>query len=393
MLDPLYDPFDPAVLLDPYPAYRRLREESPVHHVASRNFYALSRFEDVFEAAGDPSRFSSAEGLTFERDEILKLGLAPTMVMMDRPEHTVYRRLVSRLFTPRAVADLEPAIRSFVRGRVRDMSEAGEADFIDLLAGALPTLVVATFLGVPETDRRQFDAWSAAIVSAGVGGNAISTAADAVGGLYDYFGHLVARRRERPSDDLLSTLIAARVDGEPLDLERILGYCFVLIAGGNDTVTGLLGGGAVLLADHPEQRQLLIDTPARIPVAVDELLRLTSPVQGLCRTTTVPVTLRGTTIPPGAKVHLLYGSANRDHREFGPGAEELDVTRRSPRMMAFGGGPHHCIGAAVARLQARVALEELLGSAPSYTVDATQGTMAPGPFVRRFTSLPIRARG
>ncbi|HVX20804.1 MAG TPA: cytochrome P450 [Acidimicrobiales bacterium] len=385
-----YDPFDPAVHRDPYPLYRRLRDEDPVHHVEHRDYWVLSRFADVFAAAGDGATFSSAEGLTFERDEIARLGLAPTMVMMDRPDHTVYRRLVSRGFTPRQVAGLEPAVRSFVRQRVDALLDAGEGDFIELLAGPLPTLVVATYLGVPEEDRAQFDAWSAAIVSANARGDAVAGAAEAVGGLYRYFTDLVARRRREPADDMLSDLVAADVGGDPLDLLRILGYCFVMIAGGNDTVTGLLGGAAVALTERPDQRQMLVDDPGLIPAAVEELLRWTSPVQGLCRTTTQDVVVGGRTIPAGRKVHLLYGSANRDPREFGPSAGQLDLTRRAPRMMAFGGGPHHCLGAAAARLQGRVALEELLAAAPGLAADPENGRLAPGPFVRRYESLPVR---
>jgi hypothetical protein len=390
-LEPLYDPYDPATLRDPYPTYRRLRDEDPVHHVVDRDFWVLSRFADAFAAVGDSATFSSAQGLTFEQDEITRLGLAPTMVMMDRPEHTTYRRLVSRGFTPRQVAGLEPAVRAFARQRVAAIAAAGEANLIELLAGPLPTLVVATYLGVPEDDRAQFDAWSSAIVSANAEGNAIGGAVEAVTGLYHYFDELIERRRIEPTDDMLSDLVAAEVDGERLDLARILGYCFVMIAGGNDTVTGLLGGAAVLLTERPDQRQLLLDDPGRIPLAVEELLRLTSPVQGLCRTTTTDVTVGGTTIPAGRKVHLLYGSGNRDPREFGPTADQLDVTRHISRMLSFGGGPHHCIGAAAARLQGRVALEELLAALPEFTVDADRGTLAPGPFVRRYESLPIRA--
>lgn len=387
----IYDPYDAETLKDPYPAYRRLRDEAPVYHQADRGFWVLSRFEDVFSAVADTATFSSAKGLTFEPDEIARLGLAPTLVMMDRPQHTTYRRLISRSFTPRQVSTLEPVVREFVRGRVRAMAEAGEADFVASLAGPLPTLVVATYLGVPEEDRTQFDGWSAAIVAANAKGSGALGAAEAVADLYRYFSELVERRRVEPTDDMLSDLVQAEVDGEPLDLLRILGYCFVMIAGGNDTVTGLLGGAAVLLTERPDQRRLLLETPGRIPAAVEELLRLTSPVQGLCRTTTRNVTVRGTSVPAGQKVHLLYGSANRDPREWGPTADELDVGRPIPRMLAFGGGPHHCIGAAAARLQGRVALEELLAGLPEFVADGERGRLAPGPFVRRFEALPIRA--
>jgi cytochrome P450 family 130 len=389
-----YDPADPATHADPYPLYRRLREEDPVHFVGrpgDRGFWVLSRFADIFAAVGDTATFSSAAGLTFEDDEITQLGLAPTLVMMDRPEHTTYRRLVSRGFTPRAVSTLEPAIRAFCRERVQMIADSEHCDFIEVLAGPLPTLVVATYLGVPEADRSLFDQWSGAIVSANAAGDAVSGALHAVTSLYGYFTELVARRRVEPGEDMLSDLVRAEVGGEPLDLAEILGYCFVMIAGGNDTVTGLLGGSAALLAVNPDQRRGLLEDPGLMPTAVDELLRMTSPVQGLCRTTTREISVGGTTIPAGRKVHLLYGSANRDPQEFGPLAEELNLYRRIPRMLAFSGGPHHCLGAAAARLQGRIALEELLAACPEFSIDVDGARLAPGPFVRRYESLTIHA--
>lgn len=383
-----YDPEDPVTLADPYPVYARLREEDPVHR-AARGFWVLSRFDDVFAAALDTATYSSAQGLTYEEDEIIRLGLKPTLVMMDRPEHTTFRRLISRGFTPRKVATLEPAIRTFVQDRVAVMVEVGECDVIEVLAGPLPTLVVATYLGVPESDRGQFDQWSNAIVAANAGGDIVGGASDAVAALYGYFAELIEYKRDHPGDDMLSDLVAARVDGQPLALDEILGFCFVMIAGGNDTTTGLLGGSLVALCQFPDQRARLLDDPALLPAALEEFLRFTTPVQGLSRTTTRTVHLYAATIEAGAKVHLLYGSANRDPREFGADADALDVTRPVRRMATFGNGPHHCIGAAAARLQARVALEEVLKVLPDFAVDPERGHLAPGPFVRRYASLPL----
>lgn len=394
----LYDPFDVATRRDPYPIYRRLRDEDPVHRLEGRRVWVLSRFEDVFAAVADTSSFSSASGLTFEDDEIATLGLAPTIVMMDRPGHTTYRRLVNRGFTPRRVASLEPMVRDHARRALSRIAEAGEADLVAELADPLPTAVVAHYLGVPDADRHQFRRWSNAIVQANAAADPVLGAVDAVGALYRYFTDLVEERRRRPElapaeGDMLGDLLAAEVDGEPLDLPAILGFCFVMIAGGNDTASGLLSGSAALLCEFRGERRRLLDEPGRLPGAVEELLRMTSPVQGLARTTTRDVTVRGVTIPAGAKVHLLYGSANRDEREFGADADVLDVTRRFGRMLAFGGGPHHCLGAAAARLQGRVVLEEMLGRLPRFEVDVAAGRYAPGAFTRRFESLPIRAVG
>jgi len=384
-----YDPADPATVRNPFAIYRRLREEAPVLHLADKDVYVLSRFDEVWQAARDTDTFSSAQGLTYERDEIGQLGLVPTMVMLDPPVHTAYRRLVGRGFTPRQVSTLEPAVRRFVVERLEQLRADGSGDFVARFAGPLPSFIVATYLGVPEEDRARFDVWSDAIVSANAGGDILRDAAGAVADLYAYFSELVERRRVEPGDDMISDLIASNLDGEPVDLITILGYTFVMIAGGNDTGTGLLGGSAVLLTTHRDQRARLIDDPTLIPGAVEECLRLTSPVQGLGRTTTRDVTIAGTDIAAGSKVHLLYGAANRDPREFGADAEELDVARSIPRLLTFGSGSHYCLGASAARLMGRVAFEELLRIMPDFAVDEAAARYAPGAFVRRHASLPI----
>ena len=385
-----YDPLDEATRRNPFPVYRRLRDEDPVHYAPEQRCWVLSRFDDVFRAALDTETFSSAQGLTFEEDEITRLGLKPTIVMMDPPKHTAFRKLVSQGFTPRKVAELEPAVRAFVVERIDALAAAGGGDFVAVLGKPLPSFVVAHYLGVPVEDRARFDLWTEGIVQANAAGS-ITSAVDAVTELYDYFTHLVDYRRRHPADDMISALLAADLDGVELDLEEILGYAFVMIAGGNDTTTGLLGGAAELLTRHPEQRRVLLDDPELVPNALEEFLRMTSPVQGLCRTTTREVTVRDVTIPAGRKVHLLYGSANRDEREFGPDSDALDVRRQIVRILTFTMGPHFCLGAAAARLQGRVVLEELLRRLPDFTVDPDRGTMAEGAFVRRYTSLPLAA--
>lgn len=386
-----FEPLAPDLWRDPYPLYRRLRDEDPVHLVADRGFWVLSRFEDVFGALTDTETFSSAQGLTFEHDEITTLGLAPTLVMMDRPRHSEYRRLVNGLFTPRQVAQLEPLVRSFTRQRLQELAGAGGGDLVAALAGPLPSLVVASLLGVPDGDRELFGGWSSAIVSANATGSVLA-ARQALVELYGYFSELFERRRRSPADDMVSALAAARLGGRPLSVEEVLGFCFVMIAGGNDTASGLISGTAAALTEHGDERRRLLADPGMVPSAVEELLRYVSPVQGLSRTVTRPVVLHGASIPEGTKVHLLYGSANRDEREFGPSAGTLDVSRRGRRMLAFGSGPHHCLGAAAARLQGRVVIEELLAVVPDFEADLDAGRYAPGPFTRRFEYLPLRAR-
>lgn len=390
-----YDPFDPATIRWPFDLYRDLRDHEPVHYLEEHDTWVISRFFDVFAAARDTETFSSAQGLALGGGDIETLGLVPTIVMMDPPDHTAFRRLVSRGFTPRQVAEIEPAVRAFVGQRIdamaRRIADEGQADFVVELAGPLPSFVVATYLGVPAEDRGRFDGWSAAIVSAGAEGDVVGGAQQAVGELYGYFTDLLERRRVEPGDDMISALAHAELDGEAVSAEAVLGYAFVMIAGGNDTTTGLLGGAVELLTQRRDQRALLLDSPGLIHGAVDEFLRLTSPVQGLGRAVTRPVTVGGHDLEAGSRVHLLYGSANRDEREFGPTVDELDVTRSIDRIMTFTTGPHFCLGAAAARLQGRVALEELLARMPDFEVDGEVGQYAPGAFVRRFQSLPVTA--
>jgi cytochrome P450 len=377
---------------DPFPMYRALRDHDPVHHVAADDYWVLSRFEHIFRAAIDAATFSSAEGLTFAYGEMEKLGIEAPIVMMDPPEHTALRRLVSSHFTPQRVAGIAPEIRAFVVERIERLRGMGEADVIDELLGPLPSFVVAWFLGVPQEDRALFDRWTDAIVAANASGEILDAAA-AVGELFEYFNGLLERRRKDPGDDMLSALVHARLDGEEVSRIKMLGFAFTMVTGGNDTTTGLLGGALELLTRHPEQKALLREDPARLRNAVEEFLRLTSPVQGLARMTKREVCIEGTTIPAGKKVMLLYASANRDEREYGPGAGDCDVLRRVRRHLSFSYGPHHCIGAAAARLQARIALEELLGRCPDFAVDAERGRYAPGHFVRRYESLPFRWDG
>jgi cytochrome P450 len=376
---------------DPFTMYRQLREEDPVHHVEDGDYWVLSRYDDVFSAVRDPAVFSSAQGLTFEYDERHKAGLdlvAP-MVFLDPPDHLAFRRLVAYGFTPRQVEEIEPAVRSFVTQRVERVFDLGTSDIVEELLKPLPSFVVAHYLGVPESDRSKFDHWTEGIVAANALGDPLS-AAEAVRDLFDYFSDLIEYRRRHGGDDAISELVAAS-DGAGVSALQILGFAFTMITGGNDTTTGLLSVGLELLSKNPDQRDFLVAHPEHIPDAVDELLRLSSPVQGLARTTTRDIAIRGRTIPCGRKVLLLFASANRDTAQFGADAEELQVRRRPKQIVAFGYGPHHCLGAAAARLMARIVLEELFARTPNCAVDAAGGRFAPGHFVRWYESLPFYA--
>jgi cytochrome P450 len=390
---------------DPWPMYRALRDHDRVHHVVpdgrpDRDYYVLSRHADVWAAARDHETFSSAQGLTVNYGELDLIGLQdnPPFVMQDPPVHTEFRKLVSRGFTPRQVEAVEPKVRDFVVERIERLRADGGGDIVTELFKPLPSMVVAHYLGVPEDDRAQFDDWTQAIVAAnaadgGVAG-AMQTAGDAVGSMMAYFTELIERRRTEPEDDTISHLVAAGVgaDGDIAGTLSVLAFTFTMVTGGNDTVTGMLGGSMPLLHERADQRRLLVSEPGLIPDAVEELLRLTSPVQGLARTTTRDVTICDTTVPAGRKVLLLYGSANRDERQYGPDAGELDVTRCPRNILTFSHGAHHCLGAAAARMQSRVALTELLARCPSFEVDEPGIVWSGGSYVRRPLSVPIRVK-
>src|SRR5882757_8182682 len=388
---------------NPWPMYTALRDDDPVHHVVpedkpENDYYVLSRHADICAAARDHETFSSAKGLTVNYDELELIGLAdnPPMVMTDPPVHTEFRKLVSRGFTPRQVEAVEPKVREYVIERIEQIRANGGGDIVGELFKPLPSMVVAHYLGVPEADRDQFDGWTDAIVAAntsegGIGG-ALETLGDALGGMMAYFTGLIERRRLEPEDDTVSHLVAAGVgaDGDIAGVLSILAFTFTMVTGGNDTTTGMLGGTVQLLHQRPDERRLLVENPDLIPNAIDEFLRLTSPVQGLARTTTRDVTIRDTTIPADRRVLLLYGSANRDEREFGQNAAELDVQRRPRNIMTFSHGAHFCLGAAAARMQSRVALSELMTRIPDFEVDESGIVWAGGSYVRRPLSVPFR---
>jgi cytochrome P450 len=392
--DALFVPRSAETWRDPFTMYDALRDHDPVHEVKSPSgdYWVLSRFEDIMAAAVDFETFSSAQGLTFQYGEMEKLGIEAPIVMMDPPDHTALRKVATKRFTPKQVKGVEPLIREFVIERVERLREMGQADVIAELFKPLPSLVVAHSLGVPQTDRNRFDGWSDAIVSANATGDVLN-AADAVGELFAYFASLIEKRRGDPADDMISTLVHAELGGEPVSPAKLLGMAFTMVTGGNDTTTGLLGVAADLITKNPAQRALIAEDPARLKGAVEEFLRLASPVQGLARMTTREVEIGGRTIPANRKVMLLYASGNRDDREFGPDAADCDISRKIRRHLSFSYGAHHCIGAALARLQTTVALEELLARCPDFTVDGDAGQFASGHFVRRYESLPFDAAG
>lgn len=388
---PAYAPPSGDTWRDPYPMYAALREHDPVHQVSDGrpelDYWVLTRHGDVLSAVHDHETFSSARGLTTQYGELESIGLVdnPPMVMTDPPSHTEFRRLVSRGFTPRQVESLEPAVRTFVGARLDHLRDAGGGDIVAELFKPLPSMVVAHYLGVPEEDRDRFDAWTDAIMAANATAS-FTDVGEAIAEMMGYFSGLIDRRRREPEDDTVSHLVAAGEAGDDAGILRILAFTFTMVTGGNDTSTGLLGGGVQLLSERPDQRKLALDD---VDSTVEELLRLTSPVQGLARSTTRDVTIDGVNIPEGRKVLMCYGAANRDPDMYGADAEELHVTRNPRQILTFSHGAHHCLGAAAARMMGRVTLTELLQRIPDFRVDLDAVRWADGSYVRRPLTVPL----
>jgi cytochrome P450 len=366
---------------DPYPAYRVLRRDSPVHWNAEAGFWALTKYEDIRTVSCHPERFTSTKGITVPDPAQPEPVQEGNLIFTDPPRHGQLRKLIVRGFTPRHVAGLEPKVREIVGGVLADIERGAVVEFAERVAAPLPTRIIAELLGAPPDDWEQFRAWSDAAV--GTADPEIElNSMDALMALYEYFRALIADRRRESRDDVISQLIAADVDGEQLTDDDLLNFCFLLLVAGNETTRNLIALGTLALLDHPEQRRLLIDDPALIPGAVEEMLRWTSPVTHMARTAVVDVEMRGQRIAAGDIVVMLYGAANRDEEVFGDDAEEFVVTRAPNPHLAFGFGEHLCLGASLARLEARVMFEELLHAYPDMKlagdVARMRATMVPG---------------
>jgi len=375
----VYDPTRSDFQDDAHAIYRVLRDEHPVYENPETGIWALSRYADVRAAASDTATFSS------ENTDIT-VGLLPQIQSMDPPRHDALRNLVSRAFTGRRADAMEPRIRAVARRLIDGFAARGEADLMHEFARHLPSLVIGEMIGVPEDRREAFLDWTEAMVESGE--DRIQHTIQAATNIYAEFSKLLAERRAAPRDDLMSALVDAEIDGERLSEEDLLGFCFTLIVAGNDTTTNLIANGAVLLAQHPEQRAQLVRTPAAIGNAIEEMVRCESPAQALPRRMMADVTLHGRTIAKGAMVRLVWAAANRDEREFA-NADAFDVMRPAPRHLGFGVGTHFCLGARLARLEARVAFEELLARMPEYELTGDPGWKT-SIWARSHRQVPVR---
>jgi cytochrome P450 len=395
-----YDPYDPVIDADPYPVWRRLRDEAPLYRNEEHDFFALSRYEDVLRASTEWQRYSSARGTVLElmdlsdRDEAQavagdEFGM---MIFMDPPNHDLMRRLVSRAFTPRRVAEREDRIRELCAELLEPLRGGGRFDFVDDFAARIPTMVIGALLGVPKEDQNQLRIWGDLLMRYEPDGLSAEKG-EAIANFYQYIAEVVADRAEHPRDDMASDLLRAELatdDGEPRRLNQgeAVGFVSLLELAGSETTARLLGSAAVLLAQHPDQRALLAADPSRIPNAVEELLRFEPPSPIQARYVTEDCEWHGQVVPRGSKLALLTGSAGRDEREYDE-PDRFDVTRTIDRHVTFGYGIHYCLGASLARLEARVVLEETLARFPAWTVDLDGVVMARTSTVRGPLHVPV----
>ena len=368
------NPFAHEFHEDPYPTYRWLRDHAPLYRNDGLGFWALSRYQDVFAASLGWETYSSAEGTTLERLDPRLFEVRPMIIFLDPPRHDRLRKLVGRVFTPRRVAEMEPFIRTTVSRLLDRVAHAGGGDFVRDVSMPLPMEVIFTLLGVPEGDRLPLREWMDVSLERDRDTPVIpQRAMIATMSMMQYWAEFLEALRKRPNDGLVSALCAAQVendDGTPTRLTdgEIVGFCSLLGAAGNETVTKLLANACVLFARHPGEYATILADPGLIPDAVEEVLRYTSPSQYQGRMTTRDVAWYGQTVPKGSRILLLTGSANRDEREF-PDPDRFDVGRRPEQHLALGQGVHFCLGASLARLESRVALEEFTQRFPRYTVD------------------------
>ena len=369
-----FDPFGRAYFDDPYDTYRRLRDEAPVFHSDRYDFYALSRFDDVAAASLDWQTYSSAFGVdlhTLSSGRPLPFDI---IIMMDPPKHDRMRALVSRVFTPRAIAELEPMIRDVITDAADALAGRDGFDAVAEFAALFPVEIISRMLGVPAGDRQLIREWLDVSLHREDGSSAPTEAGIAAGiasGMY--FFELVAEKRRNPGDDMLSRLTQVEVDrgdGNPtaLDDAEIAGFAALLGGAGAETVTKLVGNAVVLFDRHRDQWAHIVEDPARIPSAVEETLRYLPPSQYQGRYTVRETELHGVTIPAGAPVLLLTGAATRDERAY-EDPDRFDISRPSSLSLGFGYGIHSCVGAALARMESRIALELLRSRWPTFHVD------------------------
>ena len=389
--DVYFDPYDVEINADPYPAFARLREQSPLYYNEQHDFYALSRFADVNKALVDHETFSSARGAIIELIKA-NIDIPPgTVIFEDPPIHDVHRKLLARMFTPRKINALEPKIREFCAQSLDPLVGAKRFDFITDFGAQMPMKVISSLLGIPEDDQEMIRDYGNAQLRTEAGKPMSAAEHGMVTG--EVFEAYIEWRADHPSDDLMTELLTVEFTDETgtvrrLRREELLVYLNVVAGAGNETTTRLIGWAAKVLAEHPEQRRELVENPGLIPQGVEELLRFEPPAPHVARYVTRDVEYYGQTVPEGSVMMMLIGAAVRDSRQFPPDGEVFDIHREQRQHLAFSVGTHYCLGSALARLEGRIALEEILKRFPEWDVDMANASLSPTSTVRGWDSMP-----
>ncbi len=390
-LDAVYfDPYDIEINADPYPVFAKLREEAPLYYNDQYDFFALSRFADVNKALVDHETFSSARGAIVELIKA-NIDIPPgTVIFEDPPIHDIHRKLLARMFTPRKVNALEPVIREFCAQSLDPLIGAKRFDFVADLGAQMPMKVISALLGIPEDDQEMIRDHANAQLRTEAGKPMRAGTDFALGELFENY---IDWRQNNPSDDIMTELLNAEFVDETgatrkLSRQELLTYLNVVAGAGNETTTRLIGWAGKVLAEHPDQRRELVANPALIPQAIEELLRYEPPAPHVARYVTRDVEFYGQTVPEGSVMMMLIGAAVRDSHQFPPDGEVFNIHREQRQHLAFSVGTHYCLGSALARLEGRVALEEILKRFPQWDVDMANASLSPTSTVRGWESMP-----
>jgi cytochrome P450 len=390
--DVYYDPYDVGINADPYPVYRRLREEAPLYYNDVHDFYAASRFEDVEKGFLDAQSFISGRGGIVE---LIKANIEMPkgiLIFEDPPTHTIHRRLLSRAFSPRRVAELEPKIRDFCARCLDPLVGGDRLDFITDFGSKMPMQVIGMLLGIPETDQESVREYVDNNLRTKEG-EPMKVRENFVSG--EMFADYIEWRAAHPSDDIMTELLNVEFTDETgterkLTRQELLTYLEVVAGAGNETTNRLIGWTAKLLSEHPDQRARLVADRSLIPNAIEEILRYEPPGPHVGRCVArEDIVLHGVKVPADSALLFLIGSANRDDRRF-PDGDRFDITRQDGRHITFGNGIHLCLGAALARLEGAIALDEILSRFPDWEVDMDHAKLSPTSTVRGFETLPAR---
>jgi cytochrome P450 len=389
--DVYFDPYDVGINADPYPVFRRLREEAPLYYNAQHDFYAVSRYEDVNRGIVDHGTFSSAKGAIIE---LIKADFpipSGVLIFEDPPIHDIHRKLLARMFTPRKIALLEQKIRQYCVDCLDPIVGTGKFDFVTDFGAVMPMKTISALIGIPEGDQEKIREHVTSQMVTEAGKPMKAAEEGLVSG--DIFADYIDWRVDNPSDDIMTELLNVEFVDETgvtrkLTRDELLIYINVVAGAGNDTTTRLIGWAAKVLAENPDQRRQLVEDSTLIPAAVEELVRFEPPAPHVARYVTRDVELHGQTVPKGAIMMMLIGAGNRDHRQFGPDAEEFNINRERRNHLGFSVGAHFCLGASLARLEGRIALEEILKRFPEWEVDLANAVFSTTSTIRGWDSMP-----